>query len=327
MAKLTSSRRRLTSSLIVFAGSGIYALLMRVLFGLDRLADVLPIVSLAFLIFLPIGLGALVTFLGYRIVEKNAFWIYAAPALTILGGVLLMALFKVEAVLCIVVALPVMAPLSILGGWIISLILKKRDGRLQVSFLALLPLAIAPLESKWEKPHEQLTVIDTIDIDASADTVWSQIASVPRISTEELPFQWIYLLDFPKPVSAEIDREEVGGRRLAVFEREVTFFEVVTEWNEGKALAFTIEADPEFIPHTAFDQHIIVGGRFYDVLDGRYEIDPLHEGGCRLHLTSTHRLSTPFNSYAGWWSEWVMRQVQGSILDVIKTRCEAAGRR
>ncbi len=37
----------------------------------------------------------------------------------------------------------------------------------------------------------------------------------------------------------------------------------------------------------------------------------------------SHRLSTPLNAYAGWWSEWVMRQIQGSILVVIRNRCES----
>ena len=64
-----------------------------------------------------------------------------------------------------------------------------------------------------------------------------------------------------------------------------------------------------------------MGGRFYDVLDGTYEIEK-KEGYCILHLKSNHRLSSPFNSYAGFWSEWVMNQIQGSILTVIKNRCE-----
>ena len=99
----------------------------------------------------------------------------------------------------------------------------------------------------------------------------------------------------------------------------------MTLWEPERKLSFTIKADPEFIPHTAFDEHIIVGGRFYDVLDGTYEIEELSKGVCVLNLSSTHRLSTRFNWYAGWWSEWVMNQIQGSILEVIRKRCEGFG--
>jgi hypothetical protein len=90
------------------------------------------------------------------------------------------------------------------------------------------------------------------------------------------------------PIAATLDRDGVGGIRTATFERGVSFFEAVTEWSRPRKLAFTTHADPNFIPHTAFDQHIIVGGRFYDVLDGIYEIEPVYATECRLHLTSHH---------------------------------------
>ena len=158
-------------------------------------------------------------------------------------------------------------------------------------------------------------------IKADAEVIWQHIASVEKISRNELPFQWIYHLDFPRPLSAVIDKHEVGGIRLAMFERDVTFFEEVTVWDENKKLSFSIHADPDFIPQSAFDKHIIVGGRFYDVLDGTYQIEQKNDYYI-LHLESTHRLSSPFNQYAGWWSEWIMHQIQGSILEVIQSRCE-----
>jgi hypothetical protein len=165
---------------------------------------------------------------------------------------------------------------------------------------------------------------NTITIHATPERVWNHIYEVPTIRKKEIPPQWIYLIGFPRPIAATIDRQGIGGRRHATFERDVSFFEVVTHWEPLKKLSFTIKADPEFVPHSAFDKHIIVGGRFYDVLDGTYEIEPRAEGTCVLHLSSTHRLSTRFNWYAGWWSEWVMNQIQGSILEVIRKRCEQA---
>ncbi len=133
---------------------------------------------------------------------------------------------------------------------------------------------------------------------------------------------WIYWIGFPKPIAATLDHERVGGIRIATFERDVSFFEEVTEWDKPNKLSFGIHADPDFIPQSAFDRHIIVGGRFYDVLDGTYRCEPLGSHRCRLHLTSNHRLSTRFNSYAAWWSEQIMDQIQGSILEVIRIRAE-----
>lgn len=316
-------QKRCVSSLLIVGCALLYGLLTRLLFGVPWLKAHYEIVSLTYLILVPSGFGALTTWLGFRYAARTRFWATFAPCLVAMLGMVLALITKLEALLCVVVAAPVMLPAAMAGGLLMQWLLKRRSGRLEVSLLALLPLAVAPLEQLWRQPTAVVQIDDTIDIAAAPEIIWPEIVSVREISRTELPSQVIYWLDFPRPVSAEIDREGVGARRHAKFEREVSFFEEVTEWVDRRSLAFTIVADPEFIPHTAFDQHIIVGGRFYDVLDGRYVIEPLATG-CRLHLSSRHRLSTPFNSYAGWWSEWVMRQIQGSILSVIKNRAEAA---
>jgi hypothetical protein len=44
-----------------------------------------------------------------------------------------------------------------------------------------------------------------------------------------------------------------------------------------------------------------------------------------LRLVSRHRLSTDFNWYARLWSDAVMRDVQKSILQVVRKRCESGG--
>ena len=74
------------------------------------------------------------------------------------------------------------------------------------------------------------------------------------------------------------------------------------------------------------NQHVIVGGRFYDVLDGRYRIEPAGEGKVILHLSSRHRLNTHLGRYASWWSERIMDEIQGNILGVIRQRAEAQSR-
>ena len=280
------------------------------------------IVSFSFMLGVPFVMGGLTTLAGFKLCGESFYWLHIAPILTICIGLVLSVITNLEAMLCAVVAAPIMIIPGYLGGLITGLFLRKINTKIYVNVLVLLPYSLSFIESLWNQPQELAEIKDSVRIDADPQIIWNHIASVKEIEEDELPFQWIYLLDFPKPKSAEIDHHGVGGIRLATFERKVTFFEEVTEWEEGKKLSFSIHADPEFIPQSAFDQHIIVGGRFYDVLDGSYEIE--HKGDHSvLHLTSNHRLSSPFNSYAGFWSEWVMNQIQGSILTVIKNRCEA----
>ena len=299
----------------------LYGLIAWLVFASDLTDRYANIVSWSFIAVLPFTLGGLVTILGTHFCGHSPFWTYFAPSITITLGVILSFITRLEALLCVVVAFPIMILPCFLGGLFASFLMKKYSKRVHLNMLILLPYLSPIIENQWEKPQEVVTIKDQIIIQSDVETIWKKIASVEEIQREELPFQWIYLLDFPRPLSAEIDHYGVGGKRVATFERDVSFFEVVTVWQEQKELAFTIHADPDFIPKSAFDQHIIVGGRFYDVLDGKYTIEENHNH-CVLHLESQHRLSSPFNKYAGFWSEWVMNQIQGSILTVIKNRCE-----
>ena len=239
-------------------------------------------------------------------------------------GLLICLAAKFEAAICIIMGAPILYMGAIWGGFIAHLLLPRNsdDYRLHVTFIVFLPFILAYVEGSLSWPTQIKAIENTITIQAPAELIWPEIASVSAISPKEIENRWIYLIGFPKPISATLDREGVGGVRTATFERGVSFFEVVTLWERPHKLSFTIHADPNFIPHTAFDQHIIVGGRFYDVLDGNYEVEPLSPTVSKLHLTSHHKLGTRFNAYAGWWSEKIMDQIQGSILEVIRTRAE-----
>jgi hypothetical protein len=74
------------------------------------------------------------------------------------------------------------------------------------------------------------------------------------------------------------------------------------------------------------DQHVTVGGEFFDVLQGAYRIDPIGptDAGVTLHLESRHRVSTRFNPYARLWTDFLMADIQESILEVVRARAEAS---
>jgi hypothetical protein len=133
---------------------------------------------------------------------------------------------------------------------------------------------------------------------------------------------WTHRVGFPRPIEATLSYEGVGGIRHATFERGVLFIETVTAWEPEHRLAFSIRADSTNIPPTTFDEHVTIGGRYFDVLNGEYRLEPLGNGDILLHLTSEQRLSTDFNGYAGLWTDAVMQSLQTSILQVIQHRCE-----
>lgn len=303
----------------------VYAGFFRWAFTTEAFSDAGGVVSLAFVWSVPFAVGALCVAIG-RWKGSDEWWKHAVagPVVILLLGCLISLLTQWEALMCVVMALPVMLAGGILGGLVAHSLLPRARPvpRLALTLAVFLPCIAAAVEGSLHWPTELKAIETVIDIDAPAEAIWREIASVPPIPAGVVPDKWIYRLGFPKPIAATLDREGIGGIRTATFEREVSFFETVTAWDPPRRLSFSIRADPDFIPHTAFDQHIIVGGRFYDVLDGTYVIEPVTGDSCRLHLTSQHRLSTRFNAYAGWWSERVMDQIQSSIMEVIRARAE-----
>ena len=65
-----------------------------------------------------------------------------------------------------------------------------------------------------------------------------------------------------------------------------------------------------------------IGGPYFDVLSGRYDIRAGPDGEVILDLTSELRVSTRFNLYATPWADAIMRSIQENILGVIRARAE-----
>lgn len=309
-----------------FASGIAYGLAFRWLFGRSDFEQLFGVMTLTFIFAVPFVLGYLTVAVG----ERRGPWPWAlrvfAPCLAgllALGSSLLLAW---EGLICFFLWLPLFVVLSMLGGVaaaLVGIVVRRRRTRAGLAAtLALLPLAVAPLEHWAPLPVEIRIVETSIDIEASPATVWERIARVRAFEPAEHRFAWVHAIGFPRPVEATLSREGVGGVRHASFERGVVFIETVTAWEPGRLLKFTIAADPDTIPAAALDRHVTVGGEFFDVLDGSYRIEPLGDGRLRLHLASHHRLSTRFNPYARLWTDFVMADTQRYILALIRDRCE-----
>lgn len=311
----------LTSGAIILA----YAAFFRFVFTMDLFRQAGGVVSLSFVLSMPFACGALSVAIGRWSGSDN--WVMQAifiPLGALLLGLLGCMAFGIEAAICVIMATPLLAVACVLGGLTAHLLLPRNNPKPKFysCVILCLPFFSAYTEGMFIWPTETKSITNTITIHAPAELIWPEITSVRAIDPAMLRNSWIYKIGFPRPIAAVLDRPGVGGIRTATFERDVSFFEIITHWKENERLSFSIDADPEFIPHTAFDQHIIVGGRFYDVLDGIYEIEPVSPAVCKLHLTSHHRLGTRFNAYASWWSVQIMDEIQGTILEVIRTRAE-----
>jgi hypothetical protein len=321
------SQKRL--NVIGVALGGVYGVFARVVFGFHILDDFFAVMSCAFIFGVPFCIGFIAVWYGpYR--QSNKVRDIFIPAWLAALSCLAVALVLVlEGLICVIIWLPMVIILSGLGGLFAALILKivttRRDRNRCVVFVVLLPFCIAPLEKLRPYSSEIKTVPTQIEIHASPETVWTQIRSVSLIQESEQSPSFSHWLGFPRPLEAKLVGEGNGAVRYATFERGVVFVETINEWEQPKKLSFSIKADTAHIPPTTFDEHVIIGGKYFDVLNGCYEIQDVGNGSVILKLTSQQRLSTRFNFYSHFWTEFLMADLQNYILRIIKARCENHG--
>lgn len=309
----------------VLLGS-IYRLLLGDIFSTRGPHAASLVMSVAFLAGVPFAMGYLSVWLYLRATPADKIrctaWLFL-PWVSLLIGMLACLVLKREGVICLLFGAPAMLLFSLLGGIAARLFWSRfhRRGPGVTSAIAF-PLLLLAGENSIPVPYQVRTVETDILIHAPAANVWNNIKSVSAIRSTELPVSWVSRAGFPRPIAATLSRDGVGGVRQASFSGGLAFTETVNRWDERRDLRFSIRANTDSIPASTLDEHVTIGGAFFDVLDGEYRLETRADG-VLLHLTSRERLSTHFNPYAGLWTDAVMRAVQNQILIVIRNRCEA----
>jgi len=297
----------------------VYALLLRTVFGESTWSGVFSMMSKTFLFLLPSIVGALTVYFSKEAHARR--WTYRifVPWLPIVGFFIITLLFAIEGWPCLLMILPIFLLAASIGGIMKG---KKKDNKVYLSILVLLPLFVSPLESLLGAETTSYKAYTFIDIQAPAEKIWDEVTRVREISEAQDKGWLTQLLHYPKPVKAELNYEGVGPYREAIFTNGLVFHETVTEYVDNKKMSFSIKALPHEIPLTTMDEHLVVGGKYFDVLNGTYELEQLNENTCRLHLWSNFKLSTTFNFYASWWANRIMKDIQNNILQVEKYRAE-----
>jgi len=302
----------------------LYGLFCRLAFSFHLTKDVVAIMSMGFLFVMPLAVGFISVFLAVRAGQRGPSTWVGLPVLTSLALIISSFFLFWEGIICLTMLLPALATMAVIGG-AAGGFCARRFGTAPLVCVAILPFVVAMGEQYAGPAYEEREVATSIVIQAAPGSVWKQIERVAPIRVEEQRYSWTQTIGFPRPIEATISGEGVGAVRHATFAGGVLFVETVTVWEPGRKLGFEIRADSANIPPHTLDEHVTIGGKYFDALYGEYRIEPQQNGGIVLHLVSRHRLSTTFNFYARIWTDAVMRDIQENILYVIRNRCERPG--
>jgi hypothetical protein len=220
-------------------------------------------------------------------------------------------LFAMEAMICVVMGLPVFFVLSSLGGALICWLTNWREGRDSrdvLGIVLLLPLVFSPLEALWQPPTVVRETKRSVVVEAPAEVIWQEFVTVPKIQRSEERFAWFRAAGLPHPVEATLVNPGAEGIRYASYDNGMKVIEPVQVWELHERYRFGVLLDPE-------SGHL-------QVQWVEYEIEKLSEHAVRLHLTSRYALETPINPYAEAWVNFLLSDFQDYILNIVTARAE-----
>ena len=209
--------------------------------------------SVAFLFTLPVAIGAVSVALTPPERRGSTWYLLGVPWISSILMVAVAVAFLHEAIICVVMALPLLLPLVTVGAVTAFLVThtvgQQWSQRSPLLLVALVPYLVAPIEAQIAAPDSEHVVHNSVIVYAPPEVVWQQIIRVPAIKPVEQSFSPLHLLGLPKPVEATLSYEGVGAVRHASFERDLLFVETVNEWRDQQSIGFSIKRDED--SHTA----------------------------------------------------------------------------
>lgn len=285
--------------------------------GLDRL------VSAEFLLYSPFILGALVAYAqNYR--KPAGFPAVILSLLIFMMAIILLSVVVLhEGVICLIMASPIIFGALLSGAGAMHLYCRWLwKPHRSVYSLAVLPLLLIliPEQPSNYLGHTQHTQI----IEAPASVVWQQINHVTNIRPSEFKPSVVYGIGVPYPLSGVTRNTAEGQIRDSVWQKGVRFEELIQQSVPNQYLRWTYRFKPDSFPKGALDDHVKVGGKYFDVLDTAFTLTPLDAQRTQLTLDVNYRVSTEVNFYAGPLADWMFKDFSEVILDFYKKRSEQA---
>lgn len=280
-------------------------------------------VSVSYIFILPVVLGAIPVLFTTREQLRSYMDFLVLPWIVVLTFFMLSFLSGFEGMICLVIIFGPFILLGSLGAFIYSLLLHKRKGNKTPLYASLLlPFLFLSVEKSFIAKDRFYTVTTSIEVNAHCSTVWSNVKNVKDIGPDEISTHFVHLIGVPRPLNGQLDREGVGATRSIIWEKGIKFQEKIMRWEEGKGFEYNIIVDPKSIPPTTLDEHVMIGGKYFDVIAGGYRIDSIARNKCRVALRCTYRVTTNLNFYARWWADFMLNDFNEMILEIIKKRSE-----
>jgi len=268
----------------------------------------------------PLAMGVTAGFaLNARADASGVQTMAALGAMFALSGVGFL-LFAVEGLICLLMSLPLAAPMSFLGAKLGRQMARGR-ARPATLFLGLLVLPLgAGAEVVLASTPMLREVLSVVEIDAEPDRVWSNVIEFPQLAE---PAEWWFKAGLAYPRYASIEGRGVGAVRSCVFSTGA-FIEPITAWEPGRRLAFDVAESPaplrELSPYGNIHPPHLDG--YFRSRRGEFRLVALPGGRTQLEGRTWYELDMAPLWYWQWMTDRVIHSIHLRVLDHIKRESE-----
>jgi hypothetical protein len=284
--------------------------------------DAYNAMAFGFVVFAPIAVGAATAFTAERIRRRTLGYHIAASAAATALFVLGSLLALIEGMICAIIILPLFTALGMVGGVLMGLVCRFTNWPKQtLCCVLLLPLALGGVDRDLPLPDNVLEVERAVLIGAPPEVVWGELMNARDIRADELENAWLFRIGVPVPLDGRIVAGPQPARRVRMA-KNVYFDELITESRENERVSWTYRFYPDSFPPYALDEHVAVGGLYFDVRDTSYTLARRGDG-TEVRMRIGFRVSTRFNWYANPVARYLIGNLIESNLGYYRRRSEA----
>ncbi len=304
-------------------GGAAVGLALRGLFSADP-GERYTAMAAAFVLFAPVAVGAVTVYLAERQRPRSLSYYLLAPlwanTLMVFGSML--ALW--EGLICSILVLPVFAVAGAIGGLLMGLVCRLAWRREPTVYgLAALPLVLAAFGVGQDAPPRLEHVQRSVIVQAPPAQVWAHLLDADRIRPDEVERAWMYRIGVPKPLAGLTHRDSAGRLvREVRMGKGIAFRQESDDWQAQRYVRWRYRFGPDSVPSRALDDHVRIGGHYFDLRETTYTLTP-HGQGSLLSIRMDYRVSTGFNWYAAPLAAWLIGDFSQVILEFYRERAQA----
>jgi hypothetical protein len=305
----------------------LYAMVIRILGGMEILEDAFTIYSITFVWILPLFVSIIPVLVARNEMRNSRMKQFLYPFLSIMLFAAIALSTGLEDLICLfILAIPFIAGAAIFG-LIVGIVLDKIDERKAkknnnlYSLVLLLPLFLNPIESIFSSPEKEYEVKKQIRIHASKEKIWSTIIEVPEIKSDEYEKGFFNYIGVPRPVRSKLEIINGVQYRVGYFSDELKLVETISDLDPMKHVAFTIHIDKSQLRDLPMDEHILQSD-FFTFNTIAYTLIPAANDSVLLTLTCSYKIESKMNAYANFWAEEVIGDFETNLLKALKKKLE-----